>query len=219
MRTFQNLPYFHLRLSPHHPTAQPPAGFWWGMSRTIQISIHPTPPFSLALDKGCHSGEGPACSPQWRRHLQWAWPQERVVGDSCQELPFHWLPSLSCWYLLCSWRAGSNKGRCIPSTQVSTRAFPTEPPSDAYQLFPPVSLEQPSLLDLYGGTCPLSSPRTRYWQSTWAWAGSTNLAQTRILCSWIHAEPPGSFRIESCHRAPACPMFSVCPRSDLGSGK
>lgn len=44
-----------------------------------------------------------------------------------------WLLSLSCWYLLCSRTACSNKGRFIPSTQVSTRAFTTEPPSERHQ--------------------------------------------------------------------------------------
>lgn len=43
------------------------------------------------------------------------------------------LLSLSSWYLLCSRTACSNKGRFIPSTQVSTRAFTTEPPSERHK--------------------------------------------------------------------------------------
>lgn len=92
------------------------------------------PPFSVAPDNGCH----------WGKLLSPLSSSSGVCGGlgpgrtfSRGALPgvavCYWLPCLSCWYTLCPWMACSSKGRFIPSTQVSTRAFTREPPSERHK--------------------------------------------------------------------------------------
>lgn len=150
-----------------------------------------------------------------------AWPQEQVSGG--WELPFHWLLPLSCWYLLCTWGACSNKGRCIPPTQTGTQPFPMEPPSDACPLFPPVSLGKPPLLDLYGGACYVVPPLLVFWLPKDKVQGIhlerfCQLGQTRILCFGPVLSPEDHLGWSHV-RATVCQMFSVCPCLDLGPGE
>ena len=83
----------------------------------------------VSPDKGCHSGDAPASSLQQLQHL--ARREGGVPRSSWFAL--YWPLSLSCWYSLCSRMACSNKGRFIPSTHVSTRAFTTQLPSETHR--------------------------------------------------------------------------------------
>lgn len=58
--------------------------------------------------------------------------RESSIARSSWLAPY-WPLSLSCWYSLCSRMACSNKGRFIPSTHVSTRAFTTQLPSETHR--------------------------------------------------------------------------------------
>ena len=79
-------------------------------------------------DKGCQSGDAPASSLQQLQRL--AGREGGIARSSC--FAPYWPLSLSCWYSLCSRTACSNKGRFIPSTHVSTRAFTTQLPSETH---------------------------------------------------------------------------------------
>lgn len=83
----------------------------------------------VSPDKGCHSGDAPASSLQQLQHL--AGREGGIPRSSWFAL--YWPLSLSCWYSLCSRMACSNKGRFIPSTHVSTRAFTTQLPSETHR--------------------------------------------------------------------------------------
>lgn len=83
----------------------------------------------VSPDKGCQSGDAPASSLQQLQRLA---GRESSIARSSWLAPY-WPLSLSCWYSLCSRMACSNKGRFIPSTHVSTRAFTTQLPSETHR--------------------------------------------------------------------------------------
>lgn len=134
----------HTRHSSQDPTAQPPGASWPGNVRLWRLfsgllfleqsQMSNPSPFSVAPDNGCH----------WGKLLSPLSSSSGVCGGlgpgrtfSRGALPgvavCYWLPCLSCWYTLCPWMACSSKGRFIPSTQVSTRAFTREPPSERHK--------------------------------------------------------------------------------------
>lgn len=129
MRTFQNPPYSHSRLSPHTPQRSLPQAPG-GATGCLEQSKLATPPLRLQtkavtlgkvprlLSSGISSGLGLG---------------SRLGGTVAGTAICYWLLTLSCWYRLCSRTACSNRGRFIPSTQVSTRALTTEPPSERHK--------------------------------------------------------------------------------------
>lgn len=120
--------------SPAPGTPEPGLLRWGGVVRLQSLTPQALGQFRLATPPLFSPAPEKVISPGKLLHLL----RSTAGSQSCQELPPafffpYWPPSLSCRYCLCSRMACSNRGRFIPSTQVSTRAFTTEPPPEKHR--------------------------------------------------------------------------------------